>query len=436
MSFWWRPLLAILGAGILAALLAAGGLGEGWKLFALFALLYLAYHLRQLARLANWLIKADTPLPSTAGLWGDAYYRLEKLLRARLGAQEKTAADLEQMLEATRSLPDGVVILDPDNRIVWLNAAAQRLLGLSPQRDLGQFVLYLLRNSRFAEWLSSEDLARTLTLESPSSRGQTLALQIVPLPRRQRMLVARDVTELARVEAMRRDFIANVSHELRTPVTVILGFLEAFEDMPDTEPAEFRKHIPLMREQSDRIRRLVDDLLALAKLESEPEAKDETVDIPALARRLVGEAETLSQGRHRISLELATQARLIGNGQELYSALANLVTNAVRYTPEGGQIRVIWRLLESGGASFAVVDTGEGIEEQHIPRLTERFYRVDRGRSRASGGTGLGLAIVKHVLQRHQARLKVESSVGKGSTFCAHFPVERVIPEMVAELAA
>lgn len=428
MSFWWRPLLFILGIGFLAAMLSSGrAAGSGWMLFAAGLLLYLVYHLRQLFRLSAWLASSERPPLSSAGVWGDAFYRMEKLLRERRGAERKTAADLEQMLEATRSLPDGVIILDQDNRIVWLNDAAQRLLGLSPQRDLGQFVLYLLRNSRFAEWLLTEDLARTLTLESPTARRLTLAMQIVPLPRRQKMLVARDITEMTRVEAMRRDFVANVSHELRTPITVILGFLEAFEDMPDAQPGEFRKHIPLMREQSDRIRRLIDDLLALAKLESEPDTKDETVDMPALARLLADEAETLSQGRHRITLELESQVDLSGNQRELYSALANLVTNAVRYTPEGGQIRLNWRLADNGGAQFSVIDTGDGIEAEHIPRLTERFYRVDRGRSRATGGTGLGLAIVKHVLQRHQARLKVSSVIGKGSTFTAQFPRERVI---------
>ena len=433
MSFWWRPLLFVLALGLLALITTAGkSPGSGWMLFAGGLLAYLSYHLRQLFRLSAWLASADRAPLSGDGVWGDAFYRLEKLLRARQGLQLKTAADLEQMLEATRSLPDGVVILDQDNRIVWLNDAAERLLGLSPKRDLGQFVLYLVRNSRFGEWLLSEDLSRSLTLESPAAREQTLSLQIVPLPRQQKMLVARDITELARVEAMRRDFVANVSHELRTPVTVILGFLEAFEDMPDSDPREFRKHIPLMREQSERIRRLVDDLLTLAKLESEPDTKDETVDMPALARRLADEAETMSQGQHQISLGLDSQARLIGNSQELYSALANLVTNAVRYTPAGGQIGIRWGMAEHGGACFAVTDSGEGIEAQHIPRLTERFYRVDRGRSRASGGTGLGLAIVKHVLQRHHARLKIESTVGKGSTFTAQFPFERVIPETTA----
>lgn len=429
MSFWWRPLSFLIVLGLFALLLARLVGMEAGGVAALLGMLgYLAFHLRQLQRLSDWLGQPAQHAPDAEGLWGEAFYRLDKLLRQRHGEQSKVAADLEQMLEATRSLPDGVVILDEEHRIVWLNEAAEKLLGLSPRRDLGQFVLYLLRNTRFGEWLQSEDLGRVLTLESPTLRERMLSMQIVPLPRRQKMLVARDITELARVEAMRRDFVANVSHELRTPITVIVGFLEAFEDMPDADPGEFRRHIPLMREQSDRIRRLVDDLLALAKLESQPDTQDETVDMVVLSRRLLDEAITLSQGRHDIQLHLESNARLIGNGQELYSALANLVSNAVRYTPEGGQVRLGWRLTDSGSACFSVKDDGEGIEARHIPRLTERFYRVDRGRSRATGGTGLGLAIVKHVLQRHQARLKIESVVGKGSTFAAQFPAERIVP--------
>ena len=428
-SFWWRPLGILLGIALVSLVLSIGRAPSvGWALFSAGLILYLIYHLRQLNKLNNWLSAEERPRLAADGLWGDALYRLDKLLRLRQGAQQKAAADLEQMLAATRNLPDGVVILDEGNRIQWLNKAAERLLGLSPDRDLGQFVLYLLRHSRFSEWLTSEDYARTLTMESPVSREKTLSLQMVPLPRAQKMLLARDITEIARVDTMRQDFVANVSHELRTPITVIVGFLEAFDDMPDPDPKEFRKHIPLMREQSDRIRRLVDDLLTLARLESEPETKDEAVDVPALARRLAGEAESMSQGRHRVVLNLESQARLIGNTQELYSALANLVSNAVRYTPTGGHVGIAWCDGEQGGMVFKVSDTGEGIEPQHIPRLTERFYRVDRGRSRASGGTGLGLAIVKHVLQRHQAKLRVESTVGKGSTFSAVFPPERVIP--------
>ncbi len=428
-SFWWRPLLLIFGLALVSLVFSAKlGANSGWVLFSLGLFGYLAYHLRQLDKLTVWLAQPDRPTLQADGLWGDAWYRLEKLMRSGQGAQQKAAADLERMLEATRNLPDGVVILDTDNRILWLNNAAERLLALSPTRDLGQFILYLLRNSRFSEWLLGDNFSRTLTLASPIHRERSLSFQLVPLQRQQKMLLARDITELAQVEAMRRDFVANVSHELRTPITVIVGFLEAFDDMPAPDPVEFRKHIPLMREQSDRIRRLVDDLLTLARLESEPETKDETVDIPALAKRLRDEAVTMSHGKHAIHLQLDSGARLIGNSQELYGALANLVSNAVRYSPAGGDITLQWRASERGGMTFAVSDTGEGIEAQHIPRLTERFYRVDRGRSRATGGTGLGLAIVKHILQRHQARLRIESVVGKGSTFSAVFPVDRVIP--------
>ena len=429
LSFWWRPLLFVLGIAFVSLLVSNGRPpGTGWMVFAFGLLVYLAYHLRQLRNLSEWLSHNDRPRLAADGVWGDALYRLEKLLRQGQGAQQKVSADLEQMLAATRNLPDGVVILDEHQRIQWLNQAAERLLGLSSGRDMGQFILYLVRQARFSEWLTTEDFSHTLSMDSPVAREKTLSLQLVPLPRRQKMLLARDITEIARVEAMRRDFVANVSHELRTPVTVIVGFLEAFEDMPDPDPVEFRKHIPLMREQSDRIRRLVDDLLTLARLESEPEPKDETVDMAALARRLAFEAESMSQGRHQVTLAVDDQARLIGNGQELYSALANLVSNAVRYTPSGGRIGIAWTAGDNGGMVFKVSDTGEGIEAQHIPRLTERFYRVDRGRSRATGGTGLGLAIVKHVLQRHQARLRIDSTVGKGSSFAAVFPAERIIP--------
>ena len=429
LSFWWRPLSFALALALMSLLLSSGRpAGTGWALYAAGLAVYLVYHLRQLRKLSTWLSDGNRPVPATDGLWGDAFYRLEKLLRQRQGAQQKTAADLEQMLEATRNLPDGVVILDANNRIQLLNQAAERLLGLSPERDLGQFVVYLLRHSRFADWLLTEDYAHPLSLDSPVARERALSLQLVPLPRSQKMLLARDITEIARVEAMRRDFVANVSHELRSPITVIVGFLEAFDDMPDLDPVEFRKHIPLMREQSDRIRRLVDDLLTLARLENEPENKEESVDVPAMARRLADEANAISQGRHHIELSMESGMRLIGNGQEIYSALANLVSNAVRYTPTGGHIGLRWAAGEKQGMVFSVTDTGEGIEPQHIPRLTERFYRVDRGRSRATGGTGLGLAIVKHILQRHQARLRIDSVIGKGSTFSAVFPAERVIP--------
>ncbi|MEW6592062.1 MAG: phosphate regulon sensor histidine kinase PhoR, partial [Pseudomonadota bacterium] len=236
-----------------------------------------------------------------------------------------------------------------------------------------------------------------------------------------KLLVARDITDLERVDAMRRDFIANVSHELRTPLTVVGGFVETLADAPALPPEESRRYYDLMLDHTRRMQRLLDDLLTLSRLEGSERTPDEAVDVPALALALKTEAESLSRGRHRVVLRLESDAWLKGNLQEIRSALGNLVSNAVRYTPEGGEIALAWRERDGEGV-FSVTDTGEGIAAEHIPRLTERFYRVDRSRSRETGGTGLGLAIVKHVLTRHEARLDIQSIPGKGSTFSAVFP--------------
>ncbi|MCS6787010.1 MAG: phosphate regulon sensor histidine kinase PhoR [Thiobacillaceae bacterium] len=429
-SRWWRALAFLPGllalclilwlAFDLRVALAAASLGLAWELIR---------HLRQLERLNRWLEQPDTELPDLPGPWGETFYRLRKYAAAQQHARASGERELDWMLQAARLLPDGVVLLDEQQRIVWLNAAAQQHLGLSEVRDRGQFVTYLLRNSAFTGWLGGPADA-TLTLELAD--GRTLTLQQIELPHGRRMLLSHDITELARVDAMRRDFVANVSHELRTPITVIAGFLETFADMEQPDAQQLKAHLQLLLQQSERIRRLLDDLLMLARLESEAESPQEEVDVPMLMRGLYAEAQTLSQGQHELRLELDSPSRLRGNTKEIHSAFSNLVSNAVRYTPAGGHITLRWRDNASGGAEFSVTDTGEGIEAHHIPRLTERFYRVDRGRSRATGGTGLGLAIVKHVLQRHQGHLRIESTVGKGSTFTAVFPAERVIPAVRA----
>ena len=439
LAFWWRPLglLALLAfvaslAGLIfgrtAALLVVS-LGLGLGLF---------QHLSQLTRLHAWLNRPEQPVPSAEGSWGEVFYRLRKLERSHRDAEHRVSAELDQMQRATGSLPDGVVILDGQNSILWLNEAAQGMFGLKPERDIGQFVSYLVRNSRFNEWLIGEDYTQTMTLTAPGAQEKTLMLRMVPLSheRRMKMLLAHDITEIARLEAMRRDFVANVSHELRTPVTVIVGFLETFAEMDSPDPAQLKQHIALLREQSERIRRLVDDLLTLARLEGDADVSDEPVNVPALIDRLLAEARGLSHGRHEIGAEVDGRAWLLGSEHEIYGAFTNLVSNAVRYTPDGGRITLRWQERDDGGVEFAVTDTGEGIEPQHIPRLTERFYRVDRGRSRASGGTGLGLAIVKHTVQRHQGRLRIESTVGKGSTFAAYFPPERLIPPLQSNAVA
>ncbi len=427
------------------------GARAGWVLFCLGLLAVIVFHQRQLHRLLTWLgeQQADAlqdkrmgkqgdkrqPLPTTNGHWGDVFYLVQRDYKKNLTLSRSAIEERQEMFQVAGALPEGVVILDPDRRIIWLNPSAQRHLGLSPERDRGQYFHYLLREKRLLEWVARGDAQETLSMPSPVASERTLSLQLAPLPNGRRMLLSHDITELIRVDEMRRDFIANVSHELRTPITVIVGFLEAFADMDDPDPRQFKAQIALMREQSDRIRSLIDDLLILARLEADPELGDDRIDIASLGRQMLEDARSLSRGRHLITLDLDTEGILRGSHQEIYSACMNLVSNAVRYTPVSGEINLSWDIPAGGGLRFSVRDTGEGIEAQHLPRLTERFYRVDKGRSRGNGGTGLGLAIVKRVLLRHQARLQVESIVGKGSRFSALFPAERFTPARLAPAA-
>jgi two-component system phosphate regulon sensor histidine kinase PhoR len=331
------------------------------------------------------------------------------------------------------AVPDGMVILNRSDQIEWCNPASRKFLGLDCERDRGQFVRYLLRQAHFLEFLDAADYSRRLVCKSPINRELTLSLQLVPFGASQKLLVARDITDLERVDAMRRDFIANVSHELRTPLTVVGGFVETLADAPNLPASESRRYFNLMLDHTRRMQHLLDDLLILSRLESADHAlKDEPVNVPELAQVLKAEAESLSRGRHRVNQDVDSGAWLKGNLQEIRSALGNLVSNAVRYTPDGGEITLAWR-ERNGEGVFSVADTGEGIAAEHIPRLTERFYRVDRSRSRETGGTGLGLAIVKHVLTRHGARLDIQSIPGKGSTFSAIFPAQRMQPSGAPE---
>jgi two-component system phosphate regulon sensor histidine kinase PhoR len=424
--------------GLVTALAAVSWLTQrlagdpfGWLVFCAVLLFFAGQYVHHLHSLDRWLRGQDEHLPRFDGLWGDVGYRLEKLLRASRGAEQEAYSHLEEMLEVAGSLPEGIVLIEPDARIGWLNRAAERHLGLSQTRDRGQYLHYLLRDTLVTEWLRKglDNHQDRLSFESPILPGHTLSLQLAPLPHGRLMLLSHDISDLIRIDQVRRDFVANVSHELRTPITVIAGFLEAFAELESPDPSMLKPQIGLMLEQSDRMRRLIDDLLVLARLEADLSVDDEPVDMPELLRELHQSAQSLSQGHHVIRMMLQAHAGLRGSQQEIHSACMNLVSNAVRYTPDGGTITLRWEPVSGGGMQFSVEDTGEGIEAQHIPRLTERFYRVDKGRSRQTGGTGLGLAIVKRVLLRHQARLKVESQMGRGSIFTAVFPPERVIPE-------
>lgn len=419
-------------AAVLAVALVVGAAMDRVLLALWLATLaYLGVHLWGLARVRRWLADGRGIYPPPAwGLWDELLeliYRLRQRSRSR---KRRLAGLLERFRDAAAAMPDAAVVLRESGEIEWLNEAAERLLGLRAPQDFGRRIHNLVRHPAFVRYLEGGEWAEPVEIPSPVDDTVHLSVQVIIYGDNQRLLIARDVTRLRRLEAMRRDFVANVSHELRTPVTVLVGYLEALEE--DAECARrWERPLALMREQATRMRRIVDDLLMLSRLETEdaahhPRAR-QPVDVPALLERIVEEARALSgPRRHRIGLDAERGLGLVGNESELASAFSNLVVNAVQYTPEGGEIRVRW-WGDAAGAHLAVSDTGIGIAPEHIPRLTERFYRVDVARSRATGGTGLGLAIVKHVLQRHDARLHIESEPGRGSTFRCDFPPERLV---------
>jgi two-component system phosphate regulon sensor histidine kinase PhoR len=436
-----HPLLrAALTLVVIAALALLAGLGlgaaTGWAVLALGALALLAYHVAKLAALIRWLRQPRaTPLPEARGAWDEAFALLYRFERTAAREADRLARALMRWRQAGEALPDGVVILDAQNRIEWCNEGAGRHFGLDLRTDVGRPVINLVRQPEFAAYVEAEDYAHAIPLRSEHGGGLALSVQVIPYGEAQKLLLSRDITRLEKVETMRRDFVANVSHELRTPLTVLAGFLETVRELK-LDPQRTRDYMNLMAEQARRMQRIVDDLLALSTLESSPEPSlEERVNVHGLLARVKADAAALSGGRHRITLDAMEGFDIAGTESEIASAFGNLASNAVRYTPEGGTVHLIWRASQEG-AEFTVEDTGVGIEPQHIARLTERFYRVDRGRSRETGGTGLGLAIVKHALMRHQATLDIQSEPGKGSRFSARFPARRVMPAVTRPAGA
>ncbi|CAM5245743.1 phosphate regulon sensor histidine kinase PhoR [Rhodanobacter lindaniclasticus] len=344
--------------------------------------------------------------------------------RARATRRSRLRTQLRAVRDAVGALPDAVVLFDGQGRVRWFNAAATRLLGVQ-RSHLGQPLVQPLAGSELGAWLRTDTTQPATDLPAPTDASLRLAATIMPFGRQLKLLLARDISALSRLEQVRRDFVANVSHELRTPLTVIHGYLELLD------PAEVPELAPVldeMRMQSQRMRQIVEDLLTLSRLETGDALPDEEVAMIPLLETLRREAAALSRGRHTIRVEAATQARLRGSIHHLHSAFSNLVSNAVRYTPTGGEIVIDWRQTADGGAIFSVRDSGLGISAEHQARLTERFYRVSSSRSRESGGTGLGLSIVKHVLNLHQGHLAIESEPGHGSTFSCVMDASRVLP--------
>ncbi len=427
-AMWGRPLSTVVLICVVA-LVSWPFLGAKAALivFGLLLLALLLHHLRNLSSFYRWLQKPllET-MPAGSGAWEYLYSHMVRLLKRQQSTEAQLKEALTRFQLAGAALPDAVVILDDDGRIEWCNPKAEEYFGLDDERDRGQQITYILRQPNFVDYVSSDRAAEPLVLRISHPSGEmVLAVQQVPYGDSRKLVLGRDITRWERLETTRRDFVANVSHELRTPLTVVGGFLETLEDMQKPDPEMTVRAIELMRQQTSRMTRLVEDLLTLSRLEStQNPLREEDVDVPEMLRALRQDAQVLSVGRHRVHLTLDSDEWLKGNTEELRSAFGNLVSNAVRYTPEHGEIEIRWG-VEDGQLTFSVRDTGIGIEPQHIDRLTERFYRVDRSRSRETGGTGLGLAIVKHVLNRHQGRLDVRSTPGSGSTFAVVFPDTR-----------
>jgi two-component system, OmpR family, phosphate regulon sensor histidine kinase PhoR len=391
---------------------------------------YFGWHLQQLLRLHKWLRtrQGDEAPPDGYGLWGEVFDSIYHLQRRDQKVRGRLQAVIDRVQESTAALKDAVIMLDRDGNLEWWNLAAEKLLGLKTPQDSGQQITNLMRDPRFIEYFENHNYNEPLELPSPVSDRLRLQFHITQYGNREHLMLVRDITRLYQLEQMRKDFVANVSHELRTPLTVISGYLETLLDNVEHVNPRWLRALQQMQQQGGRMQNLLNDLLLLAKLEAtDYPADNQPVAVDLLLLSIKNDAQALSGERHhRISLEGDAHLRLKGSEAELRSAFSNLVFNAVKYTPDEGEIHIRWWGDEQG-AHLSVQDTGLGIDAKHLPRLTERFYRVDSSRASNTGGTGLGLAIVKHVLLRHRARLDIASTIGKGSVFTCNFPTQQVV---------
>jgi two-component system phosphate regulon sensor histidine kinase PhoR len=427
LDFWLRASSPVLFASVIALMLWAIFSPLPALLFMLMVLLILmARHARQLCKLTHWLAKPDLQtIPEANGIWDDAFSLLYKMVKRHQQTKLDLAAELQHIELATSALPDGVAILNAGNRIEWCNPLCAEHFGLNIERDIMQDITYLVRQPDFIEYLQTANFSEPLVMSPVRQDELRLSVKLIDYGDNKRLLISRDITQFERIEAMRRDFVANVSHELRTPLTVVHGYVENLQDMEDLDHTQISRALFLMSEQTQRMDNLVADLLTLSRLENDHSpAGEELLNMSSMLDEIYREGQSLSNGKHAITLELNVDKNVVGNYDEVRSAFSNLLSNAIRYTPAGGAISVRWS--ERGEQLiFAVQDSGIGIAAQHIPRLTERFYRVDRSRSRETGGTGLGLAIVKHIAMRHQAKLEISSIENQGSTFAMVFPPRR-----------
>jgi two-component system phosphate regulon sensor histidine kinase PhoR len=420
----------IICVAFIAAFIVLSFWGAEWAIAAGVAVLSipLVYAYINLARLRKYIL-ADSvenmPLPS--GFWEEVFFRLQRLVRNLKQRIRSIEQQHDHFIEAFQASPNGIVMLDENDQIEWCNSIAERFFGLIFKRDVMQRVNFLIRRPEFIQYLNKRNFEEPLLMERMGPDGSlSLMLQAFPFGQKRHLLLVQDVTDLQKADAMRRDFVANVSHEMRTPITVLMGFLETVQSL-ELKKEQQDQYLDMMMSQAQRMKSLVEDLLTLANLESNAlPATNTVVKIETLMALIKNDAEALSQGKHSLSFDVNSTQNLLGDEREILSAFSNLVSNAIRYTPDVGTISAEWKVNNQGQGEFSVADTGPGIASEHLSRLTERFYRVDRSRSRDTGGTGLGLAIVKHIANRHQAQLVIESTPGRGSKFILRFPKERV----------
>ncbi|MEY3839843.1 MAG: hypothetical protein RIR08_576 [Pseudomonadota bacterium] len=424
----FRLITMFLVAGI-AGVIGRSLLGEiaGWLIaFSILAYSLLSAYINQ-ERLDVFAKGAGVSSLSGFGpAWSEIFFRLQRIITGLRKDIEQIERQHKRFIEAFQASPNGIVMLDDQDQIEWCNAIAEQFLGLQFKRDALQRIHYIVRKPEFVQYMMSRQYEEPVVLEKMGSASSLiLRLQVFPFSENRRLILIQDITDLSKAEAMRRDFVANVSHEMRTPLTVMMGFLETVQtlELPSEQKAQY---LEMMMDQGKRMQNLVEDLLTLANLEVNTQpAPMNSISMSYLMSLIKNDAYALSQGKHSLNFDLKTPCNLLGEEREVLSAFSNLVSNAIRYTPNVGSVSATWSVNAAGEGEFSVTDTGPGISPEHIPRLTERFYRIDRSRSRETGGTGLGLAIVKHVANRHQANLVIESTPGRGSTFTLRFPPAR-----------
>ena len=424
----FRLITMFLVAGI-AGVIGRSLLGEiaGWLIaFSILAYSLLSAYINQ-ERLDVFAKGAGVSSLSGFGpAWSEIFFRLQRIITGLRKDIELIERQHKRFIEAFQASPNGIVMLDDQDQIEWCNAIAEQFLGLQFKRDALQRIHYIVRKPEFVQYMMSRQYEEPVVLEKMGSASSLiLRLQVFPYSENRRLILIQDITDLSKAEAMRRDFVANVSHEMRTPLTVMMGFLETVQTL-ELPPEQKAQYLEMMMDQGKRMKNLVEDLLTLANLEANTQpAPMNSISMSYLMSLIKNDAYALSQGKHSLNFDLKTPCNLLGEEREVLSAFSNLVSNAIRYTPNVGSVSATWSVNAAGEGEFSVTDTGPGISPEHIPRLTERFYRIDRSRSRETGGTGLGLAIVKHVANRHQANLVIESTPGRGSTFTLRFPPAR-----------